>query len=107
MLTLFKIQFEKDPVRLSILAILLLAAFPSFSQLKDSADLYYQKGLSEKQNARRLESLKQFEKANKYDSNNKAILNEMAIAYMDLHKYDRAITTYKNCWAGRCNRGQL
>jgi tetratricopeptide (TPR) repeat protein len=94
-LTMIKIPSTTRPVRLSILAIFLLAAFTSYSQAKDSADVYFQKGLLEKQNGRRLESLKQFEKADKYDANNKVILNELATVYMDLRKYDQAITTYK------------
>jgi tetratricopeptide (TPR) repeat protein len=95
MLTLFKIPVKKNPMRFFTMAVLLLASFTSFSQTKDSADSYFQKGLLEKQNGRRLESLKQFEKAVRYDANNKTILNELASAYMDLRKYDQAITTYK------------
>ena len=95
MLILFKIPIKKNPMRLSILAIFLMAAITSFSQAKDSADHFLQKGLLEKQNGRRLESLKQFEKAIKYDANNKAILNELASAYIDLRKQAQAIDTYK------------
>src|ERR1700741_1892721 len=95
MLIPFKMSIKKNPMRLSILAMLLLAAFPAFSQSKDSADHYFQKGLLEKQNGRRLESMKQFEKASRYDDGNKMVLNELALAYMDLPKYDQAIITYK------------
>jgi tetratricopeptide (TPR) repeat protein len=56
----------------------------------DSADYFLQKGLVEKQNGRRLESLKNFEKAAKYDANSKPIITELASAYMDLHKYPQA-----------------
>ncbi|HEY6063141.1 MAG TPA: hypothetical protein VIV35_06005 [Chitinophagaceae bacterium] len=56
----------------------------------DSADYFLQKGLLEKQNGRRLESLKNFEKAAKYDANSKAITTELASAYLDLHRYGPA-----------------
>ena len=39
----------------------------------DSADFFLQKGLLEKQNGRRLESLKNFEKAARYDASSKVI----------------------------------
>ena len=96
MLTLFKISIMKNPMKHAALFTLFsLAAIPSFSQSKDSADYYYQKGLLEKQNGRRLESLKQFEKAIKYDANSKPVLNELASAYVDLRKQAQAIDTYK------------
>jgi tetratricopeptide (TPR) repeat protein len=56
----------------------------------DSADYFLQKGLLEKQNGRRLESLKNFEKAAKYDANSKEIITELASAYLDLHRYGQA-----------------
>jgi tetratricopeptide (TPR) repeat protein len=93
---LFKIPTGKKPMKHTTLAILFsLAAITSFSQAKDSAEHYFQNGLLERQNGRRLESLKQYEKAIKYNANDKTILNELASAYMDLRKYDQAITTYK------------
>ena len=95
MLTLCKMPIKKNLLRFAFLALSFLAFISSYSQNKDSADVYYKKGLLEKQNGRRLESLKQFEKAGRYDANNKAILNELASAYMDLRKYDQAIITYK------------
>ena len=52
----------------------------------DSADYFYQKGLLEKQNGRRLESLKNFEKAAKYDAQSKTITQELALAYFDLRR---------------------
>ncbi|HEX4877321.1 MAG TPA: tetratricopeptide repeat protein, partial [Chitinophagaceae bacterium] len=61
----------------------------------DSADYFLQKGLLEKQNGRRLESLKNFEKAAKYDANNKAIIAELASAYYDLRRYSFARDMYK------------
>jgi tetratricopeptide (TPR) repeat protein len=61
----------------------------------DSAGFFLQKGLQEKQNGRRLESLKNFEKAAKYDANNKAIIAELASAYLDLRRYNEARECYK------------
>ena len=59
-------------------AVLLLFAVITFSQSSlitipggtDSADYFFQKGLQEKQNGRRLESLKYFEKAVYYNAKN-------------------------------------
>ena len=61
----------------------------------DSADYFLQKGLLEKQNGRRLESLKNFEKAAKYDANSKVITTELASAYLDLHRYNQARESFK------------
>jgi tetratricopeptide (TPR) repeat protein len=63
--------------------------------VSDSGGFYLQKGLQEKQNGRRLESLKNFEKAIKYDANNKAIVTELASAYFDLRRYNQARESYK------------
>ena len=56
----------------------------------DSADFFLQKGLQEKQNGRRLESLKYFEKAANYDASSKTITAELASAYYDLRRYAQA-----------------
>jgi len=61
----------------------------------DSADFFLQKGLLEKQNGRRLESLKNFEKAAKYDGNSRVITAELASAYLDLRRYTHARESYK------------
>ena len=61
----------------------------------DSADYFLQKGLLEKQNGRRLESLKNFEKAARYDANSKTITSELASAYFDLRRYSQARESYK------------
>jgi len=61
----------------------------------DSADFFLQKGLTEKQNGRRLESLKNFEKAAKYDGSSKTIVAELASAYFDLRRYGQARDMYK------------
>ncbi|MCR6720731.1 MAG: tetratricopeptide repeat protein [Chitinophagaceae bacterium] len=65
------------------------------TSLSDSAQASYNKGLEEKQKGRRMESLKHFEKAASYNSNDKAITSELADAYMDLRKYPQAWETYK------------
>lgn len=61
----------------------------------DSADYYLQKGLAEKQTGRRMESLRNFEKAAKYDANSKAIVTELASAYFDLRRYTQARDAFK------------
>jgi tetratricopeptide (TPR) repeat protein len=61
----------------------------------DSADYFLQKGLVEKQNGRRLESLKNFEKAARYDANSKVITTELASAYLDLRRYNQARESFK------------
>lgn len=63
--------------------------------VSDSASIFLQKGLDEKAKGRRLESLKHFEKAQKYDGKNKVVIAELASAYNDLRKYAQAIETYK------------
>jgi tetratricopeptide (TPR) repeat protein len=72
-----------------------MACTSAFSQTTDSSNHFLQKGLLEKQNGRRLESLKQFERALKYDANNKTVLAELGLAYIDLRKYYEALQTYK------------
>jgi tetratricopeptide (TPR) repeat protein len=96
MAILFNIPVKKNLIKPALLAIsFVMAAFVSFSQTPDSLNHFLQKGLLEKQNGRRMESLRQFEKAIKYDANSKPVLNELATAYIDLRKYAEAIDTYK------------
>lgn len=61
----------------------------------DSADYFLQKGLQEKEKGRRLESLKNFELAAKYNGKSKTITSELASAYYDLRKYHQATEMYK------------
>ncbi|HET9431662.1 MAG TPA: tetratricopeptide repeat protein [Chitinophagaceae bacterium] len=94
-------------IRKTFLFWLLLASTFSFSQdfashivpasatSVDSADYFLQKGLREKKNGRRMESLKNFEKALKYDANNKAVIAELASAYLDLRRYSFARDNFK------------
>ncbi len=70
----------------------------SFSQVKtpaDSSDFFLQKGLLEKQNGRRLESLKYFERAEYYDSSNRSVTAELASAFYDLRRYGQSRLMYK------------
>lgn len=80
--------------RFTLLCIPLISSAVVFAQI-DSAKYFLNIGLAEKQKGRRMESLKNFEKAFKYDSTNKAVLNEMASAYLDVRKYYQAKETYK------------
>jgi len=90
-------------LRQSLTLCLVLCTSLAFSQTSvnsisigtDSADFYLQKGLVEKQNGRRLESLKNFEKAAQYDGNSKAITAELASAYFDLRRYNQASASLK------------
>src|SRR5262245_42450733 len=80
--------------RFVLLCIPLVSGACLFAQT-DSAQYFLKIGLAEKQKGRRMESLKNFEKAFKYDSTNKVVLNELASAYIDLRKYYQAKDTYK------------
>lgn len=62
---------------------------------KDSAEYFLQIGLLEKQNGRRLESLKNFERAARYDDRSKVITAELASAYLDLRRYSQARESFK------------
>lgn len=85
----------KNRIILLLLACIPVLAFSQTSNSPDSANYFLQKGLEEKGKGRRLESLKHFEKAAKYDANNKAVVTELASAYTDLRKYALAIESYK------------
>lgn len=56
----------------------------------DSSAYFLQKGLDEKTKGRRLESLRQFEKAFGYNKNDRQIVSELAAAYLDLRRYPQA-----------------
>src|SRR5438270_4148867 len=72
-----------------ILAAIALFAQKGFTQ-SDSSSFYLQKGLEEKQKGRRMESLKQLEKAYKFNQDNKAVISELAAANLDLRRYPQA-----------------
>jgi tetratricopeptide (TPR) repeat protein len=95
---------KRSPMYFKLLvAAFMLANLPASSQTSitaltigtDSADYFLQKGLTEKKNGRRMESLKNFEKAARYDSSNKNIVIELASAYLDLRKYNNARQMFK------------
>jgi tetratricopeptide (TPR) repeat protein len=103
-----KTVFESNPKRTpmstkQLLVLALLVTNTAFAQTSvttfnigvDSADYFLQKGLQEKQNGRRMESLKNFEKAVRYDSSSKPIVTELAAAYLDLRKYANARIMFK------------
>jgi tetratricopeptide (TPR) repeat protein len=93
---LFKIPIKKNPMKLLLLAgIVLVSSTMTFAQSADSSSYFLQKGLDEKAKGRRLESLKNFEKAIKYDATSKPVMTELASAYLDLRKYFPAYETYK------------
>ena len=79
---------------LNLVAVSLFSSSVIWAQT-DSSSYFLQKGLDEKQKGRRMESLKNFEKAAKYDPNNKAVVSELALAYTDLRKYYQAKEAYK------------
>jgi len=60
----------------------------------DSASFFMQKGLEEKAKGRRLESMRQFEKAYSYNKTDKQIVSELASAYYDLRRYGQAREKY-------------
>jgi tetratricopeptide (TPR) repeat protein len=102
----FEVHPNNNPMIRNILSLcIVLVALSAHSQTAsitpikvvgvDSADFFLQKGLLEKQNGRRLESLKNFEKAARYDGNSKAITTELASAYYDLRRYNQARESYK------------
>lgn len=100
-----KIQMKNLMKRhpLLVIGLLMLAPFTyaqtNFTEITplpqvDSAGYFLQKGLTEKQNGRLLESYKNFMKALAYDENSLAINKELAIAYYNLRKYANARETY-------------
>ena len=80
--------------RLFFPLLLMLISNIGYSQ-SDSAVFYYEKGLLEKANGRRLESLKNFEKAQKFDTPSKNLVAELSLAYFDLRKYPQARDGFK------------
>ena len=79
-------------ILLTILSFGVAAA--TYSQA-DSANFFYQKALTEKQAGRKLEVWKNLDKAYKYNSNDKAIVTELADILLDLRKYAQAREMYQ------------
>ena len=82
-----------------IAALLLLSGNYSLAQSNennaDSAQHYFQKALAEKEKGRKMEVLKHLEKANQFSNDDLQITAELAAAYHDLRKYDKALLAYK------------
>ena len=88
-------QEKLYPMKNKILSIILLfISFRIYSQ-SENASNFYHKGLIEKQNGSRLESLRFFEKAAYYNDSDIDIIRELASAYLDLRKYQLAAVQYK------------
>src|SRR5438270_809052 len=77
----------------SLLAAIAVCASVSVFSQSDSSSFYLQKGLDEKTKGRRMESLKQLEKAYSFNNSNKQLVSELALAYNDLRLYAKANET--------------
>ena len=79
--------------------IVITAAISAFSTVlfaqADSASLYLQKGIEEKQKGRHLDSLQHFEKANKYKKDDKEIVSELAASYLNMRRYQQAKASFQ------------
>lgn len=83
-------------IRKTFLLIFLLSSMLAYSQSNpDSLNHYLQKGRQEKQEGRKMQSLKSFEKALEFDTKNKTVISELAVLNYDLRKYAQAIELYK------------
>lgn len=76
-------------VKIILTTVVLGLCSASFAQ-SDSSAFYFQKGLDEKAKGRKMESLKQFEKAYSYSNTNKEIVSQLAATYLDLRRYPQA-----------------
>ena len=83
------------PMRKIILTAAVLTIASTVFAQADSASVFLQKGLEEKNKGRRLESLKNFEKAASYKKDDKQITAELAAAYLDLRRYGQAKTSFQ------------
>src|SRR6476661_7142100 len=77
-------------MRSTILTLVILCTSSLVFAQTDSSSFYYQKGIDEKTKGRRLESLKQFEKAYSYNKNDRQIVSELAAVYLDQRRYAQA-----------------
>ena len=75
--------------KLLLTATFVAAASTSFAQ-SDSSTFYLQKALEEKTKGRRMEVVKQLEKAYSYNKNNQQVVTELANAYTEVRMYAKA-----------------
>jgi len=73
-----------------ILASICLAFTSAGFAQSDSAAVYLQKGLDEKTRGRKLEAMKQFEKAYAFNNADKQVVSQLAATYLDLRRYGQA-----------------
>jgi len=78
-----------------LLTILSLGVASATYSQADSANIFFQKALAEKQAGRKLEVWKNLEKAYKYNPGDKAIVTELADISLDLRKYAQAREMYQ------------
>jgi tetratricopeptide (TPR) repeat protein len=77
------------------LVVILGFSFIYSNAQNDSASVYLQKGLDEKNKGRRMESLKHFEKAYGFNRSSAEITGELASAYYDLRRYQQSKEKYQ------------
>src|SRR5687768_1035055 len=80
--------------KLFLTTVLLGSSLFLFAQ-SDSAAFYLKKGLEEKEKGRKMEWMKQIEKAYQYNKSDKQIVSELASAYYDLRRYGQAREKYQ------------
>jgi tetratricopeptide (TPR) repeat protein len=95
--------------KISLATAMCAFAISSFAQ-SDSSSFYLQKGMDEKAKGRRMEVVKQLEKAYSFNKTDQQVINELAAAYTEVKFYakakekyaqaeslgDRSALTYKN-----------
>ncbi|HVZ58108.1 MAG TPA: tetratricopeptide repeat protein [Chitinophagaceae bacterium] len=74
--------------------LLVFVSIQGYSQ-QDSARLYYQKGLQQRQAGRLMEAYRSFDRAFQHDSTNLDIVRGLALSAYDLRRYDQARDLYK------------
>lgn len=91
----FFLKSKSHPMKYILLTILSIGVAATTYSQADSANLFYQKALAEKQAGRKLEVWKNLDKAYKYNPNDKAIVTELADVLMGLNKYGQAREMYQ------------
>jgi tetratricopeptide (TPR) repeat protein len=79
--------------KVTLLLAILFFSSQVFAQT-DSSALFLQKGLDEKSKGRRMESLKNFEKAYSYNKTDREIVHQLAASYLELRRYPQAREKY-------------